>query len=140
MDDIGESIVVLSVNSQGLRDKTKLHNVLTYLKKLHPHIICLQDTHLLSSDESEILKIWPGEVIIHGKSTNSRGEAILLSKNFEYKIEHIFKDNDGNLIELDLTISDIKLKLICIYGPNKDNPDFYESIENKIINNEIMFY
>ena len=49
---------------------------------------------------------------------------------FEYKIEHIFKDNDGNLIELDLTISDIKLKLICIYGPNKDNPDFYESIEN----------
>ena len=136
MDDIGESIVVLSVNSQGLRDKTKLHDVLTYLNKFHPHIICLQDTHLLSSDESEILKIWPGEVIINGKSTNSRGVAILLSKNFEYKIEHIFKDIDGNLIELDLIISDIKLKLFCIYGPNKDNPDFYESIENKIINNE----
>ena len=68
--------MVLSVNSQGLRDKTKLHNVLTYLKKLHPHIICLQDTRLLSSDESEILKIWPGEVIINGKSTNSRGVAI----------------------------------------------------------------
>ena len=84
----------------------------------------------------QILKIWSGEVIINGKSTNSRGVAILLSKNFEYKIEHIFKDNDGNLIELDLIISDIKLKLFFIYGPNKDNPDFYESIENKIINNE----
>ena len=28
MEDIGESIVVLSVNSQGLRDKSKLYDVL----------------------------------------------------------------------------------------------------------------
>ena len=104
--------------------------------KFQPNIICLQDTHLLSSDESDILKIWPREVIINRKSTNSRGVAILLNKNFEYTIEQISKDDDCNLIELDLNLSDIKLKLICIYGPNKDYPDFYDSIENKIINNE----
>ena len=134
MEDIGESIVVLSVNTQGLRNKTKLYDVLKYLLNLRPNIICLQDTHLLINDQAEISKIWPGEIIINGKSTNSRGVAILLSNNFEYSIENISKDDDGNLIELDLNISEIKLKLLCVYGPNKDTPEFYQVIENKINN------
>ena len=46
----------------------------------------------------------------------------------------IFKDEDGNLIELDLNISEIKLKLLCVYGLNRDNPEFYRLIENQINN------
>ena len=81
-----------------------MYNVLKYLTKLRPDIICLQDTHLLIEDQAEILKIWPEEIIINGKSTNSRGVAILLSTNFKYSIENISKKGDGNLIELDLNI------------------------------------
>ena len=135
MDDIGESIVVLSVNTQGLCNKTKLYDVLKYLLNLRPNIICLQDTHLLIEDmQAEILKLCPGEIIINGKFTNSREVAILLSTNFEYTIENISKDEDGNLMELDLNISEIKLKLLCVYGPNKYNPAFYQVIDNKINN------
>ena len=74
MDNIGESIVVLSVNTQGLRDKSKLYDVLRFLTNLRPNIICLQDTHLLVDDQSEILKIWQGEVIIYMESPQTLEE------------------------------------------------------------------
>ena len=35
-----------------------------------------------------------------------------------------------------MSILEIKLKLIRIYGPNVDNPEFYQSIENKLNNSD----
>lgn len=121
--NIGEKLVVLSANCQGLRDKKKRVDVLNYLRDKNPAILCLQDTHWVSSDEKYIRTLWNNEVIIHGVKTNARGVAILFGNNFEYKIHTIDKDAEGNLITVNMKISDIELKLINIYyAPNSDNP------------------
>ena len=135
----GKTIVVLSVNCQGLRTFSKRTDVINYLKDKNPDILCLQDTHWLPEDQPEIRHLWGGECIVHGNKTNSRGVAILFGNNFQYKIEGIEKDDKGNMLSLNLKIDDLGLKLINVYGPNKDSPLFYDSI-NRIITSSNQSY
>ena len=42
----------------------------------------------------------------------------------------------GTVLAINITIAkDLKILLVNIYGPNKDDPDFYQELENIIINN-----
>ena len=38
-------------------------------------------------------------------------------------------DTNGNFVILDITIQDYRLTLVVIYGPNDDNPDFFQSLQ-----------
>ena len=89
----GKTIMVLSVNCQGLQTLAKRIDVINYLKDKNPDIVCLQDTHWIPEDMAEIKKHWDGECVLHGTKTNLRGVAILLCKNFEYIIGDIKKDD-----------------------------------------------
>ena len=48
--------------------------------------------------------------------------------NIDYKIHSHISDPDGNYIIVDLTIDDNRLTLVCLYGPNKDCPEFFTTI------------
>ena len=120
------SIKIVSANCQGLRDKKKRLDVLNYLKQDSPNIICLQDTHLLEI-ESELIKInLKCECYLSGFRTNSRGVAIILCDNFEYKTIKVKNDKTGNLVYLDLELQSFSFRLINIYAPNSDTPSFFE--------------
>ena len=75
----------------------------------------------MESDAFETEKYWEGQIILHGLRHNARGVAILFKKNFEYSILHSEKDTEGNMILLDLKVSEITIRLINIYGPNTNN-------------------
>ena len=136
MEGLSSTIVVLSANVRGLRDKNKCRDVLDYVDSLNANIICLQDTHWVESDLRKLKLVWNHEIIINGKHTNSRGVAILLRNNFEYKIIDTFKDEIGNILAININVSnDITILIINTYGPNKDNPDFFSEIEILISNN-----
>ena len=79
---------------------------------------------------------WDGEFFLHGTKNNSRGVAVLFGNHFEYKIIDSNTDTEGQLISLDLQISDVKIQLINIYGPNTDNPNFYAAVAEKIQSND----
>ena len=132
----GKNLVVLSVNCQGLRTQSKRIDVLNYLKGKKTDILCLQDTHWLSSDIKEIKKIWDGECIINGCRSNSRGVAILLGKNFEYKLSETKGDELGNMISVSLKMDSFSLKIINVYGPNKDSPEFYNTITDCMLSSQ----
>ena len=124
----GEELLVLSANCQGLQNKQKRMDVLDYLGKTNASIICLQDIHWASNDESIVRSMWKGDVILNGESSNSRDVAILLNTNFEYSIISIYKDKEGNMISLDLNFGDTSIKLINMYAPNKYSPEFFEKV------------
>ena len=42
------------------------------------------------------------------------------------------KDNQGSLLVLDNLVGDKKLTLFNIYGPNRDCPEFYTDLANRI--------
>ena len=101
---------------QGLQTRLKKIDVLNYLKDKKTDIVCLQDTHWISEDLLEVKKHWDGECIFHGSRTNSRVVAILFSKNFEYVIGNIEKDDLGNIIAVDIKLDSLNIKIINIYG------------------------
>ena len=51
--------------------------------------------------ESIVKKDCDGEVYLNSSRSNARGVAILISKNFEYKVNNIEKDIEGNLLVMD---------------------------------------
>ena len=137
---IGSHIKVLSANCQGLRDLKKRADVINYLDSLGGNILCLQETHWTKNDLSTIKNLWKGDCFLGGTKTNSNGVAILIKSNFEYEVVEHFIDNEGKIIWLNILINKkLKVKLINIYAPNKDTPDFFKKIGN-IIESSNMDY
>ena len=100
---------------------------------MHPDLVCLIDTHLLDADINELKKIWQGEIINHGFKSNARGITLLFGKGFEYEIDNVDKTS-ANILALDIALvnAGIRIRLIIIYAPNRDEPNFFEIIQNKI--------
>ena len=123
--------MVLSANCQGLRTFKKRIDVLSYMKETGASIVCLQDTHLTEREITSVKQIWP-DCYLHGFRNNSRGVAILFNNKFEYTIHDINKDDNGNWLQLIITVSGIKITLITIYAPNQDNPAFFGTIRDLV--------
>lgn len=126
-------ISVLSMNVRGLASKFKRRDVLTWLREQKCSIYCLQDIHC----KPDMVKVWEAEwglqLIIAPYRSDSRGVAVLFNNSFEYKLHEKILHDDGNYIILDLEMGSLRLTLVNLYGPNRDDPRFYEEIRNKII-------
>ena len=71
---IDNKIRLSSANVQGSRDKKKWYAVCNFLlnDQNKINVLCLQDTHLIESDQSEMLTLFPHcNYIIHGSKTKS---------------------------------------------------------------------
>jgi exonuclease III len=76
--------------------------------------------------------MWGFDCFFSSFSSNSRGVSILFNNNFEYEVLKEKRDLNGNYLALDVVIDKQKLTLLSLYGPNMDNPDFYDQIMNII--------
>ena len=133
---VQNGIKMLSANCQGLRTLEKRQDVLNYFKQMGVNILCLQDTHLIQKDISDLKRLWNGEIFLSGNKTNSRGVAVLLNKNFEYEVISTKIDTDGNYINIRLKLDTLTLNLTTVYGPNTDDPEFFMFIKNFIENQQ----
>ena len=52
----------------------------------------------------------------------------MFNNNFDYTILRHKTDNNGNLLAVEIKIDDRNITVITIYGPNKDNPQFYNML------------
>ena len=124
---------ILTVNCQGIGLLPKRTDVLHYLKEKGCQIYCLQDTHFSPGvDEKYVRSHWNGDCYFSSFKSNARGVAILFTKTFEYKVHKCINDTNGNFLLLDMTANNNRFTLVTIYGPNTDNPQFFENISNKI--------
>ena len=126
-------IKICSLNCQGLGDQKKRRDVFNYMRTLKYSIICLQDTHFSKTNERLIENEWGYRTFFSSFNSRSRGVAILFNNNFEFKIHQTFSDASGNYLLIDLEINKKRFILVNIYGPNKDEPAFYENILSKIL-------
>ena len=121
---IGVSISIISFHCQGICNKGKRYDVINYLQNTGAKIICLQDTHLIQTDMATLKNDWNVNIYLNGSKTNVTGVAILISNSLEYKVMHIEMDAVGNMLLLDITVCNIKIRLLNIYGPNTDDCNF----------------
>ena len=92
-------------------------------------VCCLQDVHWDNKWSKMIRAEWGYECFFAGFTTNSRGVAIVFNNNFEFKVTNVLRDGNGNWISLSLKINAMDITLICLYGPNRDDPEFYSIIK-----------
>lgn len=126
-----DSVVTFSsVNCQGLGNFQKRRDVFHYLKNKNYSVCFLQDTHFESKLEKYIKSEWGYECYFASHTSNARGVAILFNNNFEFKIKKVHKDTNGNFIIVIIEIKKEDYLLANLYGPNKDEPDFYRQFQN----------
>ena len=109
----------------------KRRDVFKFLREKKASIYCLQDTHLIESDNNIIYTQWGFDHILTPGSTESRGVLNLFNNNFDFTLGRVKKDDVGNLLISDIEINDkITITLVNIYGPNRDSPEFYNQLYN----------
>ena len=121
-------ITFSSVNCQGLGDFQKRRDVFHCLKNKKYSVYFLQDTHFEPKLENYIKSEWGYDCYFASHSSNARGVAILFNNNFEFKIKKIHKDTNGNFIIIVLEIKKEDYVFANLYGPNRDEPDFYRQL------------
>lgn len=132
---MASSLSIMSMNCRGLRDQFKRKDVFNYLRNLKADIYFLQDTHFMRSDENLIRSQWGFDHFSSYGTNNSRGVSILLNSTFDFKLIHSDHDAQGNLVSIDISLMDeMSITFVNIYGPNTDEPDFYNMLNDRIQN------
>ena len=126
------SLRIASMNCRGLGDSSKRRDVFHYLRELNFSFYLLQDTHFTDRIEQQVKSEWGYDAYFSSFRSNSRGVAVLINNNIEYKLLKCMNDRNGNFIILHVKIFDKEFLIVNIYGPNEDNPDFYTYIEDCI--------
>ena len=130
---MAEQLTIFSQNCRGdLSVASKRRDLFQYVRAKKYNIICLQDVHINENLESFIKAEWGYDIFFSSYTTMSRGVMILLNNNFEQKVKTVKTDKNGNYIILDIEIQGKDITLANIYGPNEDNPNFYENLIKNI--------
>ena len=126
------NLTIAALNCQGLGDYKKRRDVFQYLKQKRFDIYFLEDTHFDVKLERQIRSEWGYQCCFSSYSTQARGVAILFNSTFDFKINNVLKDDSGNYLVVNLTTMEKTITLVNIYGPNKDDPEFYEKNTSRI--------
>ena len=126
------SVDIVSLNTRGLGEDVKRRELFHYLNVKKYAVIMLQETH----SEHKLEKLWRSQWghsiwFAHGTS-KSAGVSILISNNCQHEVHDIVSDSNGRYLIMDITIGEHRLSLINVYGPNKDDVNFYNELLEKV--------
>ena len=126
------TVKVVSMNCQGLADPRKRRDVFHCLRNKSYSIYLLQDTHFDPKLENCIRAEWGYKCYFASYNSSSRGVAMLFNINFQFSVNKVYKDIAGNYIFATVRIMDKEFVIVSLYGPNRDNPEFYAELEEWI--------
>jgi len=70
---------------------------------------------------------------IYNSSMMRRGVGMLISNHLNFDLLQDFHDVDENILGLHCNINGAEMLMICIYGPNTDNLDFFANLKDLIL-------
>jgi exonuclease III len=65
-------------------------------------------------------------------SGNSRGVAILIGTNIEYRIVNEYRDPNENFFIIDIELNKVRYGIGAVYGPNNTSRDFFRGLRQSI--------
>ena len=126
------TVDVVSLNARGLGDYKKRRELFHYLHVKKYEIIMLQETHSETKSESFWRAQWGQSLWLSHGTNNSAGVAILISNRCQSEIHYVKIDVNGRYIIMDITIGEQRVTLVNIYGPNRDDTDFFNNLMDQI--------
>ena len=127
------SIVCQNVN--GLGNKIKRAQIMAHLTTLKPDLIFLIDSRLGPQGQRDFFNDYPDYLFFfNSNSSNSRGVDILIHRRCALSVNSSWGDEDGNLLILDCSFDGDKFIFCALYGPNQDQPTFYQALWDRLNN------
>ena len=123
----------------GFGGHCKKERCICFLRSKNCSIYCLQGCHFTPEMENNVRSMWGFDCFFSSFRSNSRGVAILIKNNFEFKALRSKSDRNGNYLFLEALVENQHKILFCnIYAPNTDSPEFFEELFQNIddFNNE----
>lgn len=123
---------MLSWNVRGINSPIKRGKVYAHLKKIGAEIIFLQETHIKTTARFSIKAPWMSQVYQSSFSTKARGVAIIIKKSVPFIHKQTIHDINGRYLIVIGEINSLSITLVNIYGPNFDDPSFFEKVFKRI--------
>ena len=110
---------VLSLNCNGLRNRTKRKSIFTFCKRSKYDIVCLQESFIVEADVEQWTREWHGQLFFIPGTVDSKGQLILIHNKFNISNVNIEKCQDRILV-ISFTYKDQELAVMNVYAPNDD--------------------
>lgn len=110
-------VKLIAWDIKGLNDKVKRSLLFKYLKSRKPHILFLQETHLMGSKILALKKSWVKQGFHATYSLYARGVAFLLNKSLPYSIGQVITNPGEQYIILILDLHVQCWPLVSVYIP-----------------------
>ncbi|KAJ8024231.1 hypothetical protein HOLleu_36901 [Holothuria leucospilota] len=127
-----DNIKFCTQNVRGLRNYPKRRELFAFFHRQSYDIIFIQESHSLPDDESRWNNEWGRQIVFSHGSNSSRGVAVLFKPTFSCNCTKSFSDTGGRYVILNLTYCDIILTIVNVYGPNIDDPNFYDILSSNL--------
>ena len=126
------SLKLLSLNVSGLRNKTKRKTLFRQFRKDNFDIICIQESHVTKDVIESWRKEWGGEIIYYEGTSHSKGQLILLKKNFSY--EYSIEKQSPRIVAIRINDEAKETCIFNIYAPNcsTENSIFFQELTEAV--------
>ena len=121
---------ICSYNVKGLGNKQKRNTIFQWIKDHKIDICLVQEAHYSETSKQTWKKDWGGEAYFSGNSSKSAGVGILLADNLNITVNNMTEILEGRILALDIVLNETEITLINIYGPNNDDPTFFQKLES----------
>ena len=128
-------IKIATLNVRGLNDHNKRKIIINSLNNKNADIILLQETHLTESAAKKLETEWRNKLYHSYGSSASSGVTTSINNKLNHEMLSEWSDTNGRFHILRTRIESKTFCIINIYAPNKDDPDFFNSIIEKIEEN-----
>lgn len=125
---------ICSINTNGLQQSEKRQRLIEWSKQQQCNILLMQETHFSQNIENKLIQDFKGSLYQSNGTSNSRGVAIWIKKNVEFKLIDEYKDNEGRLLLINVEINNAIYTIINIYAPNnmKKRNTFFKQVDRFI--------
>lgn len=110
----------------------KRRKVYNNISKLCAEIIFLQETHIKQTAKALLNPHWAAQIYQSNFSNKTRGVAIIIKKNVPFIHKQTISDKYGRYIIVRGEINAVPITLVNLYGPNYDDPSFFNKLLVKI--------
>ena len=141
MDSTG--LKIASLNCEGLHDRRKQVLVRDYCRAENINVLFLQETHINSEKlATDISTLFQCKIFWTFGTNRSRGCAICIFDNFDFKVDRFFRDFEGRLLYVDLTVGERFFRLLNVYCHNddKDRAEFFQHCIQYLSTNKVIIF
>ena len=107
-----------------------MNSIYNFLRKNNVEIALLQEVHCIPETINLWTSEWGGKWEYDCGTSNSRGVSVLYNPRKVF-VKNCITSGEGRYIILDLQVEDECITVVNVYGPNEDDPTFFQDVFTK---------